>query len=251
MSDNLFEPQEGQQSEQASTVDPNQGQQAPQAQEPNQSQSVDPNTLFANQLAEIKSEDGRQKYADVNTALSSIPHAQSHISSLEKQVAQLQEELTKRQGMEEVLERIKATPETNPEQPSANSLDAAQLSEAFNAFADQREQARAALENEIAFSNQLREKFGDKAKEVLTQKAQELGISPDFMQSLAQKSPKAALKYFEADGGAAAQPTIPSNNAQALTTPPSPDKLASAKAKLFGTSNPNIDKWREAGSNLN
>lgn len=250
MSDNLFEPQEGQQSEQASTVDPNQGQQAPQAQEPNQSQSVDPNTLFANQLAEIKSEDGRQKYADVNTALSSIPHAQSHISSLEKQVAQLQEELTKRQGMEEVLERIKATPETNTEQPSANSLDAAQLSEAFNAFADQREQARIAAENEVAFSNELRSLYGEKAKEIMETKAQEIGISTAMLQSLAQKSPKAALKYFEGGPAQAAQPTVPSNNTSSLTPPTTPNKAEEARAKLFGKRDPNIEKWRSAGSNL-
>ena len=248
MSDNLFEPQEG--GQQNSNVDPNQGQPAPQAQEPNPSQQVDPNTLFANQLAAITSDDGRQKYADVNTALSSIPHAQNHIKSLENQLAQMQEELNKRQGMEQVLERIQATQSTNTDQPSVNSESAALGEDDIVRILTQREQAQAAQANEIDFSNALREKFGDKATEVLGAKATELGISLEFMQSLAQKSPKAALKYFDEEASAGPQPTTPSNNPQALTPPPSPDKLSEARAKLFGQKNPNIDKWREAGKSL-
>jgi len=251
MTDNLFAPQEG--AQQNSNVDPTPEQQAPQAQESNPSQQIDPNTLFANQLAAITSDDGRQKYADVNTALSSIPHAQSHIKSLENQLAQMQEELNKRQGMEQVLERIQATQDTNAEPPSANSIDAAQLSELVNSQLNQREQAQAAMANEVAFSDSMREKFGDKAIDVLGAKASELGISLDFMQSLAQKSPKAALKYFEDTPQPMAQPTTPSSQTDSLVvqTPEAQGKLDEARAKLFGTQNPNIDKWREAGSTIN
>lgn len=250
MADNLFEPQEG--GQQTSNVDPNQGQQAPQAQESNTSQQVDPNTLFANQLAAITSDDGRQKYADVNTALSSIPHAQSHIKSLETQLAQAQEELNKRQGMEQVLERMQATQATSTEQPSDNSQSAALGEDDIVRILTQREQAQAAQSNEIAFSNSLREKFGDKALEVLDNKAQELGISMEFMQALAQKSPKAALQYFSEASPTGAQPTLPGNNTQAITTPVQATTTDEARAKLFGKKdNPNIDKWRKAGETLN
>lgn len=248
MSDNLFEPQEGQQSTQ--TADPTKEQQTPQGQESTQPQTTDPNTLFADQLTGIVGADGRQKYADVSTALNSIPHAQTHIQTLESQVATLQEELNKREGMEQLMDRIKPqTQET--EQPSGNNVDAAQLGELFNQFSNQREQAQTAASNEIAFSNTMREKFGDKAGEVLAQKATELGLSTEFMQSVAQTSPKAALKYFDEVVAAGAQPTTPSNNINALTPAPAPDKLASAQAQLFGTKNPGVDKWREAGSNIN
>lgn len=247
MSENLFEPQEGQQTD--SNAVPNQEQQAPQAQESNQSQTVDTSTLFADQLSGIRDDDGRQKYADVNTALSSIPHAQNHIKSLETQLTQMQEELNKRQGMEQVMERIQATQETNTEQPSV-SLDEAQLEAVLERQLNQREQTKAAQTNELKFSNTLREKFGNKAREVLDAKASELGISTEFMQSLAQTSPKAALAYFDEVSTTGPQPTVPSNNAQALTTPPAPNELSNAKAKLFGTANPNIDKWRKAGSNI-
>jgi len=69
---------------------------------------VDPNSLFANQLANIKSDDGRQKYADVNTALESVPHAQAHIAAQAAEIATLKEQVAKQDGMEALLEQLKS-----------------------------------------------------------------------------------------------------------------------------------------------
>jgi len=248
MSTTLFEPQEGSQ-QNSNNAEPTQNQQTPQAQEPNVSQTPAAPDLFADQLSSIKDAEGRQKYADVSAALGSIPHAQGHISNLEGQVAQLQEELNKRQGMEQVLERIQQQNETSTEQPSVEGLDAAQIGELFNQFSSQREQAQQALDNEIAFSNTLKEQYGDKAQEVVANKANELGISVGFLQGVVQKSPKAALAYFTSGTPQVTQPTVPSNNVNALTPPATPDAVAEAKAKLFGQRNTLIDKWRQAASN--
>lgn len=246
MSDTLFEPQEG--GQQNTNVDPNQGQQAPQAQEPNQSQTVNPNNLFADQLAGIKDENGRQKYADVNTALNSLGHAQGHISNLERQVSELQEELNKRQGMEQVLERIEAGKQTNTEQPSVNSLSEADVLSLVDNTIKQKEAASIAYANEVAVSEALAEKFGDKALEQLERKATELGVNVEFLQSMAQKSPKAVLSYFQGDTTKTLNPTAGGVNTEALnrgiTT--EPDALAEARAKLMGQTSPLLNKWRAA-----
>ena len=248
MSDTLFAPQEGS-PQNTNNAEPTQNQQTPQAQEPNPSQTSPAPDLFADQLASIKDEAGRQKYADVNTALGSIPHAQGHISNLEGQVAQLQEELNKRQGMEQVLERIQQQNETSTGTPSVEGLDAAQIGELFNQFSSQREHAQQALQNEIAFSETLKNQYGDKAQEVVANKANELGITVEFLQGVVQKSPKAALAYFTEGAPKAIQPTVPSGNTSALTPPATPNNIEEAKAKLFGQRNTLIDKWRSAASN--
>ena len=247
MSESLFEPQEG--GQQNPNVDPNQGQQAPQASEPNGGQSVDPNSLFSDQLAGIKDENGRQKYADVNTALTSLGHAQGHISNLENQVAELQGQLNQQQGMEQVLERIEASRQTNTEQPSVNGLSKADVL----AIVQQKEAAEIAYANEVAVTKALTEKFGDKAMEQLELKASELGVNVDFLQSIAQKSPKAVLNYFEVSSTPNSNPTSGGVNTEALNTnvAPSPDAVAEAKAKLMGQSSPLVNRWRAAAQQTN
>lgn len=254
MSDTLFEPQEGNQP-QSSTPAPDQGQAAPQAQEPNPSQTTPSPTLFADQLAGIKDENGRQKYADVNTALNSIPHAQGHISQLETQVAQLQEELNKRQGMEQVLERIEAGKQTNTEQPSVNSLSEADVMSLVDSTLKQKEAANVAYANEVAVTEALVGKFGsqEKALEQLGRKASELGVNVEFLQSVAQKSPKAVLDYFDTSAPPTSNPIVGGSNTEALynNAPPSPDALAEARSKLMGQSSPLLSKWRAAAPNSN
>lgn len=246
MSNTLFEPQEGQQNENTPS---NQEGAAPKAQEPNPSQTPNPTNLFADQLAGIKDEDGRQKYADVNTALNSLGHAQSHITNLEDQVAQLQEELNKRQGMEQVMERIEAGKQTNTEQPSVNSLSKADVLEIMQ----EGKAADIANANEVAVSEALADKFGDKAREQLELKASELGVNVEFLQGIARKSPQAILSYFDAKPSTNPNPTTNGLNTEALNAnvKQEVDEVAAAKAKLFGQTSPLKEKWRAAAPKTN
>lgn len=252
MTDTVFSNPEGGQQQDASQ--PQEGA-APQAQESNVSQNVDPNSLFANQLAGIKTNDGRQKYADVSTALDSIPHAQNHIAELTRKNEELQEQLNQRAGMEQVLERIESTKQTNTEQPSVNSLSEADVMGLLNQALTQKEAADKAKTNEAAVTEALVTKFGDrdKAVEQLTNKATELGVDVGFLQSMAQHSPAAVLKYFDAAPTPTANPTTGGVNTEALNAniTPTADPLAEAKAKLFGQSDTLVNKWREAAPSTN
>lgn len=246
MSDNLFT-QEGQ------TPEP-QAQPAPQGGEPKAAETVPATDSYANQLASIVTEDGRQKYADVNTALNSIPHAQSHIAELTRKNAELEAEVQKRAGMEQVLERIDSKNQTNSETPSDNSLSEAHVMELLNSALTQREEQSTALANEIALTNGLVEKFGtkEKAMEMLANKAKELNVNVDFMQSLAQKSPKAVLSYFGEAAASAPSPVAPGNNTTTLQSQTQDvNKLEEAKAKLFGQRDPLVESWRAAAPTNN
>lgn len=245
MSDNLFATQE--ESTTQSTAP--QEQTTPQGEESKPAQTTTVSDPYADLLRGITTEDGRQKYGDVNTALNSIPHAQTHISELTRKNAELQEELNKRQGMEQVLDRINSTKQTNTEQPSVNSLSEAQVMELLNSALTQKEAASLAQANEAAVTDGLVKKFGDreKATAMIKAKAEELGVGFDFMRSLAQKSPKAVLSYFNTAPSNNPSPTTPGINTASLpNTSGEPNRLEEAKAKLFGQRDPLVESWRAA-----
>lgn len=161
---------------------------------------------YADLLSTIRTPDGRQKYADIPTALNSIPHAQSKIDELSGKVAELQAELQKRQGMEDMLERIQSS--TNvPETPSANSgLDEQAVTSILQQQLAQMEQAKAREANAMAVRNALETKYGDKAEEVFNQKAQELGVDTSYFTELAFTAPQLILSHFEGAKSADPQP---------------------------------------------
>lgn len=211
--------------------------------------ATDPNSLFADQLANIKAEDGRQKFNDVETALSSIPHAQSYINELSTKVKQLEQELEQRKGIETVLERIDSlsTSQAKPvEQPSSSGIDPTQIEQLLDQRLAQRELAQRQQENANLVLNQLKERFGEKAEVEFNTKAQQLGLSPAQLSDLARSAPQAALAFFQAPPSNPANPTTGSvNSATFDNRPQSPD---TSHMDLFtGAANEAIKKWREAG----
>lgn len=244
MSENLFVTQEDSTEAKAAS----QEQQTPQGEESKPTETASAVDPYADLLKGIVSEDGRQKYGDVSTALNSIPHAQNHIAELTRKLNETQEELNKRQGMEQVLDRINSTTQTNTEEPSVNSLSEAQVRQLLDAELTQRESAKSAQANEAVVTDGLVKKFGDrdKAIEQLKTKAEELGVGLDFMRSLAQKSPKAVLSYFNASASPSPTPTTPGINTASMPQTDEVDKLAEAKAKLFGQRDPLVENWRAA-----
>lgn len=243
MSDNLFTKEE---------TPTNMVPQAPTAPsgEPKPTETTVVTDPFANQLAGIVNPDGRQKYADVATALNSITHAQSHIAELTLKNAELEATAAASVGMEQVLQRIDSSNQT-PDAPSVVGLGEDKVRELLESTLSQRDAASIAHANEVELTNGLVAKFGtqEKAVEMLGNKATELGVSIDFMQKLAQQSPKAVLSYFGAEPTANATPTAPGINTAAIQAPAGDvDHLAEATAKLMGQRDPLVTKWRAASA---
>lgn len=245
MTDTLFNsnPAEGQNSNEQvpATPAPNQEQPSVQA-EVNQPQTTDPNSMFADQLAAVKTDDGRQKYADVPTALASIPHAQDHIKQLTEQNKMLEEELAKRQGMEEVMQRLESNQQV-VEQPSNAGLDETSAAQLVERMLAQKEQEAKALSNQQEVVSKLKEQYGDKAEEVYNKKAAELGMTPAQLNQLAVSAPKAALAYFDIKPNPVQNPTVPSSVNTATLQPhkqPEVDPMA-----IFKSSESDLVKnWR-------
>lgn len=141
-----------------------------------------------------------RKYATVEAALASVPHAQQHIAHLEaenqtlkQQIQELNEKLTKATNLEDVVAKLTATQQPN-ESPIPQGLD----EQGVLKLLEQREAHRLAQANQVEVTDALIAKFGDatKATEALKQKAQEFGVDFEYMKDLAAKSPKAVLSYF-------------------------------------------------------
>jgi hypothetical protein len=244
MTDNMFgsNPSEGQSTEQVPAAPvPNQEQPAV---EPavNPAQTADPNSLFADQLAAVKTDDGRQKYADVQTALSSIPHAQSHIKELTDKVKEMEEELAKRQGMDDVLQRLESNQQV-VEQPSNTGLDETSAVQLVERMLQQKEQEKAALSNQQQVVSKLKEQYGDKAESIYNQKAAELGMTPAQLNQLALSAPKAALAYFDIKDTPVQNPTVPSS-VNTATLQPNQQPEVDPMAIFNGSESDLVKKWR-------
>jgi hypothetical protein len=237
MTDNIFGNPEG--------VQPEATQQAPvNPQEPQApAQVTDPSSLFANQLAGIMADDGRQKYADVPTALASIPHAQDHIRALTEEAAALKEELSKRAGVDEVLQRLESN-QNQPEQPSVNGLDATAVNAQVEQILTQREQAAVATRNQATVVNALTAKFGDNAETAFAEKAAQLGVDVGFLTEISLRSPEAALAYFEVAPARVSNPTSGGVNTTALPSTPVADD--SHMDVFRGGQSDLVTQWRKA-----
>lgn len=240
MSDSVFETQEPQANQDSGTPA-----QDPQAQ--GNEQVASGNNLFTDQLAAIKAEDGRQKYADVATALNSIPHAQGRIRELTEEINKLKEENARMRGFEEVLSRLDGN---SQEQGSTNpqALSIEDMQSLVEQTLTQRERAASAQKNEQAVTEALVKKFGDRAKalEQLKAKAASLGIGMEVMQNLAQTSPSAVLSYFNTASTDVSTPSGFGTTPMTGNTQEEADVRTMARSKLFGKEDLLMNKWKAA-----
>ena len=206
----------------------------------------DPSTMFANQLAGIQSDDGRQKYVDVPTALASIPHAQEHIKSLNEKNAHLEQELAKMQGMEEVLKRMEPQKQQVVEPPSNTGLNEEQTAQLVENVLSLREQKTIAQNNQTKVIEALTAKYGEKAEEVYLNKAKELGVAETFLTEIALRSPEAVLAYFDVAKAAVQNPTAPGFSAPVQ---PVDTKPIDPMSRFRAGESELVQKWRSVTSN--
>lgn len=186
-----------------------------------------------------------KKYASVDKALESIPHAQSHIAKLEAEMKEMREKMAEVKAAEEVYEKLMeqmrggdgATP------PAPAGLDEASIASLFDRKMAEREAERVASANVARVKDALIGKYGEKAQEVYEAKAKELGVGVSFLNDVVRKSPKAAEELFGLKpdkGGGASTPGI--NTAALNNRPPAPP---SAKV-VDNTTDALVAAWRAA-----
>lgn len=148
--------------------------------------------------------DGK-KYKSVEDALKSVPHAQSHIANLERQLEEMREDLGKRMSAEEVLKKIQEGRKEDEGTPAESQFDPDALKNLVKETYAEMSQEEKKQHNIQVANDKMKEVYGDKAVEVLKTKAQELGVDVSFLQSTAEKSPSA---FYNLIGLSSKQETV-------------------------------------------
>lgn len=181
-----------------------------------------PESVFANQLAEIRNEKGEPKYRDLPTAIEALKHSQDYIPQLKTQLQQaedekqrLQEELNKRATVEDTIQRLQSSKE------GANGEPAKQLSQEdilsvveqyLPQYMQQRETVQKAQTNAQQVEQSLRQAYGDQVTDVVRKKATDLGITPEKLGEMAKESPQLVLSLFELKAQQTPKPSSSSVN---------------------------------------
>jgi len=189
-----------------------------------------------------------KKYQSVEDALSSVPHAQKHIQTLESELADVKDELTKRKTTKELLDEIKSgiVPAEKTSQPVQFNQD--NLEQLVSQALENRDVQKTAHHNAKSVAAQFTEKYADKAEEVYNSIAKENGMTVEQLNGLSASSPDAVLKLSglekRSQGIEKSSGTV---NTEALSST-SKDKYGlSARVKQGASTKDLVDAWKIAG----
>lgn len=204
-------------------------------------------------LANIKGDDGAQKYKDVTTALSALQHSQEYIKQLKQQLEEASQKASQAVTMEQVLAAINkpADAPTAPQTPqgSPSGLTAEDVLKLLQT----EERKKIEKANAAKVAQKFKEVHGEKAEETFYAKAAEMGLSRDAINSLAATSPEAVFSMFGVKGGSAPVPGTPSS----VNTHNMQEQQAAPRSPVMGFKRESelLDYWKklkaEVEANLN
>lgn len=209
---------------------------------PQETSSID---ALATKLFAIKNEKGDPKYASLDKAIEALQNSQEYIPKLktekeqfEAEVLRLREELAKRSSVEEAISRLAAKPspvEPTPTSEGPKALDEAAVREMLQRELTQREQLTITQNNAKVIAQAMTSKFGDKAKQVIAEKASELGMTTKDMEQFAYSKPQAFLAWFNASSPASTGAPVRST-VNLPDSPPASEFKHTGKSVLRGAS---------------
>jgi len=189
-----------------------------------------------------------KKYQSVEDALSSVPHAQKHIQTLESELANVKDELTKRKTTKELLDEIKSgiVPAEKTSQPVQFNQD--NLEQLVSQALESRDVQKTAHHNASSVAAQFIEKYADKAEEVYNSIAKENGMTVEQLNGLSASSPDAVLKLSGLEKRSQAiEKSSGTVNTEALLSTPKDKSGLSARVKQGATTKDLVDAWKIAG----
>jgi len=190
-----------------------------------------------------------KKYQSPEDALKSVPHAQQHIQTLESELAEMKEELTKRKTTQELLDEIKSGVQPSAQTEQNAELNQDNLMELVNQTLSIRENKKTAEVNAKSVASKFTTEYGDKAEETYNSVAKELNLTVQQLNDLSAKTPALVLKVAGLTATKAplgsSQGTV---NTQALGQNAQPSSL-SAKVES-GSTKDLLKAWGRAGDKI-
>lgn len=184
---------------------------------------------YADLLAMIKNEEGKQKYDSLPKALEGLVNAQQYIPQLKTELQQkeaelneLRAKLAQQASVEDVVSRLTAKanqPEAVAQPAPAGGLDEKAVMSLMEQLLEQRTAASTQAANQAKVQDALTAKYGDKASEVVAQRAQALGTTPQKIGELASQNPSLVLELFNTSAPKGPTPTVSSVNSSGFNAP--------------------------------
>lgn len=192
-----------------------------------------------------------KKYSSVEEALKSVPHAQKHIQTLESELAQLKEEVSKRKTTEQLLDEVKSGLLQGEATTPTVGLDKDELARVVNQTLEMRESQRTAKQNADSVVAKFKDKFGDSAEQAYITLASESGLSVAQLNDLAARSPNAVLKLAGMANSSSGMVGKPSSsvNTEALSSKPVEGDL-SARVPKGASTKDLVNAWKIAGEKV-
>ena len=190
-----------------------------------------------------------KKYKSAEDALKSVPHAQEHIKTLEAELAEARDELTKRRTTQELIDELKSGYQQENTTQSAD-INQDTLEQLVQQKIEQTERQKAATQNANSVASKFTEKYGDGAESAYNSLAKESGLTVQQLNNLAATSPNAVLKLAGLSGRIdtpVAKPTG-SINTQALKD--TPTEQASARVPRGASTKDLVKAWKAAGEKI-
>lgn len=212
---------------------------------PTQAQQQTSQDAYKDLLASIKNEQGQQKYATLEDALKALQHSQEYIPQLktqltekERQAVELQAKLEQAGQLEDVVSRLTAQNKTQAQEdkPLASGLSEEAVAKLVQQQLEQVRIQEQTASNTAQVQQALLARYGDKTKDVVAQKAAELGLTPQELGVLSSQKPQMVLALFNAQGSSGPKPTTSSVTIPSSYEPPKAELAPPSKSLLTGAS---------------
>jgi PIN domain nuclease of toxin-antitoxin system len=193
-----------------------------------------------------------KKYASVEEAIKSVPHAQKHILTLTEELAATKAELDKRRTTEALLDELRTSGvQAQPTAP-VSSVTTEEVEKLIQRTISQNEIQTKALVNTETVKSNFIAKFGEQAEAVYIQVAQESGLSLADINRLSASSPNAVLKLAGINTKQVvpviSKPTSTINTAALETN--KADPTLSARVKPGASTKDLLSAWKVAGQKI-
>ena len=197
---------------------------------------------YDDHLKNIVTEDGRQKYADIPTALDGLKNAQDHISNLTKELAEAKAKAEEAESVKAILDQLES--KKDPVVPATPSISKEDVSTLVQDALTQKELQAKIDGNAKVLRESLVKQFGDetKAREQFTAKAQELGMTYQELQNIALNSPALVMQHFSSKPIEPTNSTTPVINTEQI--PNNEGKVEKRPVGIGATSNDLINSYR-------
>lgn len=160
-----------------------------------------------------------KKYNDPDQLAKAYSHADATIKAREVELAQLRDELKTRISVEDQIKKLNTKPQEpdsgQPRQdppPTPSATPTADLDQRIKEALQANQRENQIIRNQDEVRAKLLDLYGDetKANEVITRRANELGVSKKFLQDVASQSPKAFFAQLGVESAPNQRPVTPS-----------------------------------------